>query len=287
LTWELTGVNAKVSATLPGEPVLFAPRAIPLDLLEVLQDAQREARRLHQTPTSESSYKDLPSGPEARYGFEVLGAENDWMHVRVFPLEEEGWVPAHALTTGDELKGAFPELYFVDGLIGYNELKSSSTDSSASQAQQTLKAMQDSLNKYLELSSTSAESEARALAAVLRTNAQWRLERDSKPYLAAVESAQKGYLAAEQIAPATTLAANFQLACALVLCAAGECPVNPNELHRQFLAAIARDPTDKELLQNMALLYDAVSRGRVSLALSPKEIIDRRNILDEAAKSLH
>ena len=37
------------------------------------------------------------------------------MKIRVQPYDIEGWIPAHALATADQLKGEFPELYFVDG----------------------------------------------------------------------------------------------------------------------------------------------------------------------------
>src|SRR6185312_14826160 len=126
ITWDIPGSATKATTTLPADPILFAPRVIPLELLSGLQGAQQEANRVHRAPDQASPYLSLPGGPGASLLFEVLGTQNDWMHVHLLPDNTEGWILAEALAPGEQLKGAFPELYFVDGLIGYNELRQTS-----------------------------------------------------------------------------------------------------------------------------------------------------------------
>jgi hypothetical protein len=286
ITWDLNGSPAKSTATLPDDPIIFAPRKIPLDLLSGLQTAEQEASRVHRTADAASPYDILPSGPQAHFGFEVLGTEGDWMHVHIFPSGEQGWLSAHALASGDRLKGTFPELYFVDGLIGYNELSVNKVTADLPPAQAVLAGTLQSLDRYMELSSSRAESDARAIAAVLTGNARWRAAGDKMHDLAALESADQSYRNAERIAPTSTIANNFHLACALALCSYGHCEGGPDALHAQFLAAIARDPTSRALLNNLDALYQTASRGQLKLNLSEADISRQQSIVKQAANAL-
>src|SRR5215831_1047800 len=47
LSWKISGSDAKLSATIPSDPIVFAPRIIPLEFLAMLDSAQAQARRLH------------------------------------------------------------------------------------------------------------------------------------------------------------------------------------------------------------------------------------------------
>jgi hypothetical protein len=286
LSWPVNGSSAAAFATLPKEPILFAPRTIPLTFLENLQPAQLEAQRLYESPDRNSTYSMLPTGPKASFLLEVLGVDNDWMQVRMFPSTQHGWILAHALASGSELKGTFPELHFIDGLIGYHVLRHARKDAGSSPSEKTLSAVSASFDQYLNLSSTRAESDTRALAAVIAASAQWELDSDTKPGIAALRTAQNGYSKAEQIAPTSTVPTNFYLATSLALCSDGDCKDGADQLHTQFLNAIARDPTNKELLNDISILYDVAASGHLKLTLTGQAIADQRRIIDGAKKSL-
>lgn len=289
-TWRL-GASARVSnASLPAaspassanEAVAFQPRRIPLSFVSTLADAQREARRLHTQPDSNSAFSTLPDDPHARIGFEVLETTGDWLHVRLFPEQRDGWISAHALVGGDELKGTFPELFFVDGLIGYLQLLVPAAPGAPALRATTADTAIGALNKYLELTSDRGESEARALATVLQGLATLRVGTSAQWSLPILADAQRYFSRARELAPGSTLANNFYLACAAAICARGGCPASADGLHAQYLAALAQDPTSVELLNNLDALYAAAQRGVIKLSIAPRAIAAQRALAREA-----
>jgi hypothetical protein len=146
----------RITTATPSEVQGFSPRTIPLSFLERLEPSQEKARRVHKQPSEQSPFEDLPGHPDARFTYLVLGTEGDWMRVRVLPFGVEGWVPAHALAPGDQLKGEFPELYFVDGLVGYH-----TNPSGTCSAERLAMKTRASLERYLQATESLPESDAR------------------------------------------------------------------------------------------------------------------------------
>jgi hypothetical protein len=271
--------GAKTQATVPADPVIFSPRVIPLNFLQMLEPAQREARRLHASPDSASPAMELPNDPDARFGFEVMETRNDWMHVRLFPSRDTGWIPAHALTDGSNLKGTFPELYFVDALIGYHQLWGTPNRTAVGDPRRTLTATRRSFDEYLNQAASRAESDARALAAILKGNATLRASGSADAWSTdALQEAEKDYQNAQRQAPASTVANNFSLACASALCTRGVCGEGANRLHAQYLDAIARDPTSKELITNLNAFYEVAEKGRIAIGIPPDQLAQQRTV---------
>jgi hypothetical protein len=283
LSWKLGGGDSNaVAAAMPADPIAFPPRMIPLYFLDALEPAQRASRRMHNAPDVSSSFWELPDDPDARFGYEVIETRGDWMHVRLIPAGGDGWIPAHALATGDDLKGVFPELYFVDALIGYHQLWSTPGRSTAAD-DRTLAATRVSFDKYIELAAGRAESEGRAYAAIMKGNATLRAA--STPWSTDVlVEAQRHYQAARRLAPTSTVVNSFFLACSAALCARGACSGSGDQLHQNFLAAIAQDPTSAELVGNLNEFYEAVEGGRISLNASREEIA-RQKAMTERVQS--
>ena len=283
LSWKLGGPDSSsVRAAMPVDPIAFPARVIPLYFLDTLESAQRASRRMHRAPDASSSFWELPADPDARFGYAVLETRGDWMHVRLIPEGDDGWIPAHALATGENLKGAFPELYFIDGLIGYHQLWNTPARPAAADGR-TLGATRASFDKYIELAAGRAESEGRAHAAIMKGNATLRSA--STPWSTEVlVEAQRHYEAARQLAPTSTVANSFFLACSAALCARGACSGSGDQLHQRFLAAIARDPTSAELIANLNEFYGAVEGGRISLN-APREEIARQKAMTERVQS--
>lgn len=281
ISWKLAGDAGSTSATVPADPIQFPPRLIPFSFLDTLASAQRESRRMHKTADANSGYWELPADPDARFTFQVIGTQGDWMHIRLLPSNEDGWVQAHALVDGSQLKGAFPELHFIDGLIGYHELWNNASDTSRRRLLQLTLA---SLDLYIELASGRPESEARALAKVLRGNAILRGESAAGWSLEALNAAEREYQSARSLAPTSTIANNFYLACGLALCARGACAENADRLHDEYLNAIARDPISTELVSNLRALYSSADRGSVPLKLSKQDIATQRAVLQQSIK---
>jgi hypothetical protein len=297
LEWTVTSdTTGATRASIPTTPVSFTPRRIPLYFLTMLEPAQREARRLHREPNTTSQYFDLPADPEARFGYEVLESRDDWMHVRIFGAGgggDSGWIPAHALASGEELKGAFPELYFVDGLIGYHTLWRPKVTAAVGatlpgnpSTARILGATRISFDRYLSESTGRAEADARALAAVLEGNATLRASNENPWSVAILQSAETDYEKARGFAPMSTVAGNFFLACGSALCARGACTQGADRLHEQYLAAISRDPTSTELVGNLAVFYDAAQGGRIKVATPPAALEEQRVLTRSAAEAM-
>lgn len=277
LRWTLdAGSDNDASATVPADPVLFAPRQIPLSFLEMIEPAYRQARRLHSAPAESSSFFDLPDDPEARFGYEVMEVRNDWMHIRLLPRGDDGWVPAHALASADNLKGAFPELYFVDGLIGYHQLWSTSSRPVTGDPRRVLELTRASFDRYSNEAAGRAESETLALARILKGNATLRAAGAAAWSTETLKQAQALYRDAQQVAPTSTIAGNFFLACTSALCARGACDEGSDRVHEQYLRAIARDPTSSELIANLDRFYGAAQVGRIRLSVPAGQIAEQR-----------
>lgn len=251
----------------------FAPRTIALRYLEDMQRAQRDARRVHAAPEVTSPARELPDNPDEKFIFFVLGAQDGWMQVRVEPYGIEGWLPAHALATGEELKGSFPELYFIDGLVGLYGIHGD-----RAHAGRTAELARKSFGQYLTASADAGESEARALAAVLQGNTY---------LLAAVggwsndtlRSARRDYRRAREILPNSMVAANHDLACTTALCLRGACGDDLDGLHDAYLSALSLDPANPELLHNLGLFYDAAVAGRLVTTLGIPFLSQQQQLL--------
>jgi hypothetical protein len=278
LTWSIPASEPiQTTASLPADPVMFAPRIIPLNLLERLEPAQRRARRLHATPDEASSFVEIPDDPEARFGYQVLEAKEGWMHVRLFPAPAEGWIPAHALAAAENLKGTFPELFFIDGAIGYLELAAGGNDA-------LLKPTLTSLGRYLELTSGRAESDARVLATVLQGSAVLRSTPGTGWSTSQLQRAQQFYAKARELAPTSTVANTFFLACGSALCARQACDEGSDALHAAFLSALAQDPTSGEVIENLNSFYRAAENGTIKVAVPAEKIAEQRTVIRQAQK---
>lgn len=285
LQWDLGGGAGTARASVPATPIMFAPRQIPMDLLPMLEPAQREARRLRREPDAGSPYFDLPGDPEARFSYEVLEARDDWMHIRLFPSRDQGWIPAHALLSGDNLKGTFPELYFVDALIGYHQLWREPALSDAAR-RRVLASTRASFDRYLDHALGRAESDAHALAMVLKGNAILRGSGSTAWPTAVLQEAQGHYRRARELAPASTVASNFYLACSSALCARSACAEGSDAVHRQYLDAIGRDPTSAELVGNLETFYSAAQSGSIRVSAPPEEIARQKERAREVQSKL-
>jgi hypothetical protein len=274
IRWPLVPGGPVITTATPSEVQGFSPRTIPLSFLERLEPSQQKARRVHRQPSEQSPFEDLPGDPDARFTYLVLGTQGDWMQVRVLPFGVEGWVPAHALATGDELKGEFPELYFVDALVGYHSRPG------AVSAEQLAAKTRASLQRYLQATEPLPESDARALAIMLMGNT--RLRAASQPWPAAtLEAARTDYRRAVAISPSWTPARSHQLAITTLLCARGACGDEANTLEKQYLDAIGRDPLSRELMGSLDAYYEAAALGKVSSALSPDALEKKRERVHE------
>ncbi len=172
LSWRFAaGEGGSVAAHLSIDRVVFSPRVIPVTFLSDLAPAQREMQRVYRSPDFGASFSELPSDSKARLQFLVLEARGDWMHVRILPGADSGWIESHALIDGDDLKGQFPELYFVDGLIGYSLLTRNATAATQIRGQPLADYVRSSLRRYLNFTEARPETDARALAHILSGNA--------------------------------------------------------------------------------------------------------------------
>ena len=276
LVWPLGGdPPVALSTRLPSTIAGFAPRTIPLEYLERMRSAQQRARRVHREPDAGSPARELPTDPDAQFVFHVLDARDDWMKIRVQPYDIEGWIPAHALATADQLKGEFPELYFVDGLVGYHGI--------ARDPVRAARLARESFARYLSVSGQSGESEPRALAAVMQGNS-WLLGSTGQWSDDTLKMAQRDYLRALELMPGSLVAANHELACTTLLCARDACGEDAASLHNRYLAALALDPTNPELLLNLDQYYAAAQSQRVKTPLSGADLTQQQQILRQAIR---
>jgi hypothetical protein len=276
LLWSLASQpQATMSTTIPLNVGGFAPRTIPIDFLERLESSQQQARKVHSEPDVDAPFKELPAGPSERFTFLVLDARNDWMRIRVLSSGIEGWVPAHALATGQELKGEFPELHFVDALIGYYSL----TRGAAGQ-EKLLGLTQASLARYLQETESRSESDPRAMALLLMGNSRLRAA-GAQWGTATLQAARDDYRRSTAASPSWTPAQSHLLACTALLCARGACGDDSRSLEARYLEAIGRDPTSRELIDGLSAYYEAVALERLPTTQSPEVLADQRAKLRE------
>ena len=285
LSWTLgPGDEAATTATVPADPVDFAPRAIPFAYLQQLAAAQAGARRIYEAPDPASSFWELPADPEARFGYVVLEARDGWMRVQLSRGAGEGWIRTDTLAAATDLKGTFPELHFIDGLIGYHLLRRPGPAAlagpgagAAAGDRGTLQATLDSFDRYLAATQGRAESEARALARVLQGNAVLHAAPQPWP-TPQLQAAERHYLAARELAPTSTVASTFALACGSALCARGACSLEPDRLHEGFVEAVGRDPSSRELVGNLEQFYAAAQRGSLKVTMPADELARQREL---------
>jgi hypothetical protein len=288
LRWRLGATASDVTtATVPPEPVDFAPRSIPIGYLQQLQEAQAGARRIYSAPDPAASFWELPADPDARFGFVVLDAKEGWMRVEVSNRAGEGWVRTDTLAGAADLKGTFPELHFIDGLIGYHLLTSPGASALATQdpgaearSRRTLSATIESFDRYLVATQGRAESEVRALARVLQGNAILRAAPQPWP-TPQLQAAQRHYLAARELAPTSTAASTFALACGSALCTRGACSLDADRLHEDFIEAIGRDPSSRELIGDLQAFYAAAQLGKLQIGM-PADELGRQRALTQS-----
>jgi hypothetical protein len=291
MTWSLGPTAGEATTgTVPPEPVDFAPRAIPLAFLQQLAAAQTGARRMYKTPDPAASYWELPADAEARFGYVVLDAKPGWMRVELARGAGEGWIRTDTLTGSQDLQGTFPELHFIDGLIGYHLLVSPNSPVFAAQDpgaaagdRRTLPATLESFERYVAATQGRAESEARALAEVLQGNAILRAAPMPWP-TPQLQAAERHYLAARELAPTSTVASTFALACGSALCTRGACSLDADRLHEDFLEAISRDPSSRELVGNLQAFYTAAQRGDLRVRMQADELA-RQKALTESVQA--
>lgn len=271
IRWPLAldaAADARVAVTtvVPLAIESFAPRAIPVSFLERLQPSQIEARRVHAEPSGDSPFQELPDGTGGRYTFLVFQARDDWMRVRVLPFGIEGWMPAHALAGGDLLKGEFPELYFVDALVGYFALSGKRGDNA-----RILERTRQSFERYLSVTGNAAEPDARALARVLMGNARLLAAGDDWDE-ATLGDAQRDYRRAVQESPTWSPARAHLLADTTLLCARGSCEGGAAALESAYLEAIARDPLSIDLVNGLGGYYQVAGLNRLTTGLATQEL---------------
>jgi len=191
---------------------------------------------------------------------------------------------AHSLAAASDLQGSFPELHFIDGLIGYHLLRRPGPAAlagpgagAAAGDRRTLQATLDSFDRYLAATQGRAESEARALARVLQGNAVLHAAPQPWP-TPQLQAAERHYLAARELAPTSTVASTFALACGSALCARGACSLEPDRLHEGFVEAVGRDPSSRELVGNLEQFYAAAERGSLKVTMPADELARQREL---------
>jgi hypothetical protein len=261
LNWQLA-TQANVTTHTPLDISGFAPRTIPVSFLDQLESSQAQSRRVHTEPNEQSPSKPMPSGSAAQYTFSVLEVRDEWMRVQVMPYDIRGWLPAHALANGDELKGEFPELYFVDGLVGYFSMPTH-----PAQDRGLLDKTLASFDRYLQVTADRAEADPRALAMVLEGNAKLRAAGAQWP-TATLQAARDDYQRAAAESPSWSPATSHLLACTALICARGACAERAKTLERDYLEAINRDPLSPDLIAGLRGYYDAAALERLDSDLS-------------------
>jgi hypothetical protein len=286
LTWDLSKASSlTMNTTTPAGPILFAPRVIPMGLLDNLKAAQLDARQLHSAPKSDSPFWQLSDDSSASFSYQVEETQGDWMHVKLAGLGRDGWLQAHILASGENLKGSFAELYFIDGLVGYLEM---SVAPSGSESQNRFAKLSGaSLDRYLSTPGLLAESEPRSLAAVLKGNAILKSSAAEQWPTEILHDAQLEFSKARSLAPLSSAINNFFLACEATLCARGNCARSGAEIRGDFLEAIAQDPTNRELVQNLGVLYKAASAGLMHIGLSSDAIDRQLTLVQRAQRSIN
>jgi hypothetical protein len=122
---------------------------------------------------------------------------------------------------------------------------------------------------------------------ILKGNATLRAAGPGAWSTETLQQAQALYRDGLELAPTSTIASNFFLACSSALCARGTCGDGSDQLHEQYLRAIARDPTSTELVTNLDRFYGAAQSGRIRLSVPADQIAEQRARTSAVQREMH
>ncbi len=189
-----------------------------------------------------------------------------------------GWVRGR-VDTGWAIRRKLPELSFIDAAVGYLQYRiaQQSGEDPGSVAHYADWA-KESFTHYQEVElETVSPSKVEPLAAAANFKASLDVLRDPSP--ATVRAARAGYDEALKLTPYSAGTRNLKAVAGVYLCCiAGASDIKPSSVHNDFLDAVATEPNDRQILDNLKSFYSLLEASASTTDLTAALPFDKNEL---------
>ncbi|MGC4000458.1 MAG: hypothetical protein QM767_24640 [Anaeromyxobacter sp.] len=258
--------------TLPTDTVAFPPRVISREDVRAVNQAFTHAMVLRERPDPDAPGQPLTFSAEHAFPYAVTEARGGWLRLEPMESGPAGWVQASGASLGARsLRRWLPELGFVEGAAAFLRLRGEEPAPEGTRAW-----MVAALERFP--GDADEAPEAAGVARALRGFAAWTAPRQGEGR----GEAARMFAEARARLPDHAAARNLAGVTAPFRDAPGgqEAPrlgaPAVEALHRELLGALALDPRDPAVLQNLALLYEALATDPAAGNALPRAEAARR-----------
>lgn len=241
------------SGRLPDQAFAFAPRRVTVDELKEIGNAFRKNAVVRKEPDIRSRGYEIDLNPYRPFQYRVMAARNGWMRIEAYKESgPSGWVHAQADLGEVSMSEKLPELFFVEGAVGYLRYR---VHLDGISDHPYVDRMRDyarkALARFTEHAAGAQSPEAEAMAGILSAGLDIAA---GKPSDAAAAS-EKLNTAARRI-PYSAAARNLSAVADIYLGHQSRwTAAKPADISRKLLAGLALDAGNKEILNNMEKFY--------------------------------
>lgn len=193
---------------------------------------------------------------DPRLSYWVTEVSGDWMRIEAMDRGFSGWVPARVQIGEGELRDRLPELNMVEALVGFLRMRQPPSIGGPVPAS-AASWIEDAVRRFEARASGPRGEAVKALGHELLGVA--RLERPGPQQ--GPEAVHREFAEAARLAPQSAAVRNLEVLSRLLAARQAPSPGQiPSAAAADLAQALALDPGDKLILQNLAGLYGELAR---------------------------
>lgn len=266
------GTKLDLVGNLPAQAITFPPRRITRQDLTRIADEFRAAMVVRPVKDMNVAGQSIDFAPERPFPYGVTRAEGDWMWIEPMAGGPKGWVRAR--TGGDGQPGEWslqrwlPELAYVDAVAGFMRLRAGAAFGAAPR-ERTRAAIDGALQRYEQAVDADDAPAAYGLARAMQGFLDWGARPEQR-----TQAAQR-FAEARKLMPEYAAARNLAAVTRPLL--AGDVLDGPvtARLVRELNGALALDPGDRTVLDNMERVYKVYTARRDWSPYDPEAVAQR------------
>jgi hypothetical protein len=267
----------ELAAALPSQSVAFPPRRISKADLARVDVEFRKSMVVRPQPTLDAPGTSIDFAPETAYGYGVTEVKGDWMRIQPTTTGPAGWVRARLGEAPEQwsLQRWLPELAYVDAVNGFMRLRAGGGVKDANTRARISTAIDGGFASFEATVPADTAPAAYGLARAIRGFVLW--EADGRAKAAAlfedVGAGMPDYAAARNLAAVTQ-----PLRTDAVFDAS-----SARRLGRRLVGALALDPADRIVLDNLDRLYRVYAERPEWSPFTATEIAQRQAVVQAAS----
>jgi hypothetical protein len=279
------GATLNLTAALPTQAIAFPPRRISRQDLARIAEEFRRAMVVRPTKDLNAPGKSIDFAPDVRFPYGVTKAEGDWMWIQPMASGPAGWVRARVTDASgpDEwsLQRWLPELAYVDAVSGFMRLRAFGGVPEPAARARMVAAIDASL-RYFESAVPAKDAPAAyGLARAMRGFVLWEAGSTEERAQAATLFADAGARMPEYAAARNLAAVTRPLLPGGTLDAK-----SISRLGRNLTGALALDPADRIVLDNMERVYQLYAVRDEWSPFSADEVANRLAVVRDTRARL-